>query len=213
MNENDLERLLKKAIFSENGPDPSEEEIEACLRADHEDTPETIARVKKRFVEKMFLEISPNPLRSAADNITFGDFLESQRDCAGLQKAEVSTALGIAETLVDALEKGRTPPWTVAPNIIADIMHVFRIHFDLLKRLVETSAAVDQLRGVGPVLARSKGGKMTSDRGDSTSRALERFFARNATRTEPNKETTSWLASLESYLREESENQNYKELI
>jgi len=89
-------------------------------------------------------------------------------------------------------------------------MHVCRVHFVLLKQLVETSATVGQVRGVGPVAARSKDGRMTTERGDSTSRALERFFARNATRTEPNRETTDWLASLESYLRED---QDHKELI
>lgn len=213
MNESDIERLLKKALFSEIGPDPSEAVIDACLRSQEDDSPETIARVKKRFVEKMFLEVNPDLLRNAADNTTFGDFLETQRNRAGLRKAEVSYAVGLTEDQVDALEKGRTQPWKFAPNIVAEIMYVFRVHFAVLKQLVETTAAVGQVRGVGPVAARSKGGKMTTERGDSTSRALERFFARNATRTEPNIESAVWLASLESYLREESENQGYKELI
>jgi hypothetical protein len=140
--------------------------------------------------------------------MTLGDYLETQRSALGLGPTDIGGAVGTPTETIVSLEKGRTEPWLLKLSLMADLMLLFRIHFELFKRLVETTSSVGQMGNTGPVLARSKDGLMSEERGDSVARAMERFKVRRAAK-KPSSEASDWLAKLNDYIRANAEYEEF----
>jgi hypothetical protein len=70
-----------------------------------------------------------------------------------------------------------------------------------MTQLVANSAAISQSNGVGSVAARSRGGHASSDRGESTKRALDLFLAHNSAPAKPDSTVSNWIEALREALR------------
>lgn len=202
MNDRETNRLLRLTFLFEHSNELSNEIVDAILSDSEECSPEMMARIQKRFIEKLFQEKHPNPIKSINHKLTFGAWLERIMKDARLTRSAVTQALQCEENILDGLAKSKLQPWECDHKLIVDLMSLFRAHYELIKQLVSTSASVNQISGTGSVLARSHGGKMTQDRGDATTRALELFLANNARTSSMPIEAEHWLNSLEVSLKE-----------
>jgi len=68
--------------------------------------------------------------------------------------------------------------------------------------LIQKSFDVSSTHVEGNVAARAYRGKMTTDRGDATNRALKMFLARNTKETPLHSSITEWLSNVEKQLRD-----------
>jgi hypothetical protein len=109
--------------------------------------------------------------------------------------------LGQDVSFVERLERGDLAPWECNPDSAADLMRLFRIHMSAMTQLVSNSAAVSQVRSVGSVAARSRSGHASSDRGESTKRALDLFLAHNAASAKPDADVSKWINAVREALR------------
>jgi transcriptional regulator with XRE-family HTH domain len=203
MKEREFNELLRQVILSKEFPDLNDRFADAILERIPECSPETVNRARKRFIQKLFEQIHPSPIVNVDNNHTFGFWLETTRQRANLTICDVAIVINQDEDFVERLEKNKQLPWNCNPELIAQLMQLFRISFTAVKELISTTVRVNQAGGTGLVSARSQKGKMNSSRGDSTSRALEGFLARNTKHVEPDKTIVEWLKALEGLSMQE----------
>ena len=201
MNDEEILKLLELTICSEHSPEISDEVADAILSRSEECSPEKTARVRARFVEKVILMLHPQPVREISAKWPIGRWFEAIRESLHLTREDVAVAIGKEVIFVERLERGEVLPWECEPDEVAELMRLFRLHSNAASQLVNNSVAVNQVRGVRSAAARSRGGHASSERGDSTKRALEMFLAHNAAPAKPDDAVSKWLDALRSALR------------
>jgi transcriptional regulator with XRE-family HTH domain len=201
MKDEEIAKLLELTICSEHSPELTDEVVDAILSKTVECPPDKTARVRTRFVEKILWALHHEPVRRIDHKWTLGRWVEAVRESVRLTRADVATALGQDVAFIERLERGELTPWECPPDSAANLMRLFRIHISAMAQLVSNSAAVSQSRGVGSVAARSRGGHASSDRGESTKRALDLFLAHNAAPAKPDSAVTNWIEAVREALR------------
>jgi hypothetical protein len=201
MNDEEITKLLELTICSEHSPDLNDEVVDAILSRAEECLPEKTARVRRRFVEKILWTLHHEPVRRIDNKWTLGRWIEAVRESVRLTRADIATAIGQDIAFVERLERGELLPWDCHPDSAANLMSLFRIHINAMSQLVWNSATVSQVRGVGSVAARSRSGHASSDRGESTKRALDLFLAHNAAPAKSDANVSNWIESVRDALR------------
>lgn len=201
MNDEEIIKFLELTMQSSVESELTNEAVDAILLEAKECPDERTDRVRRRYIEKLFEELYPSPVQKIENKFTFGRWIESARNKVKLAPADVASSLGQEPVFLERIERGEIPPWECKPEFVADLMSLFRIHVEAVTQLVSSSAAVSQVRGVGRVAARSRGGKVSKERGDSTARALELFLAHNASPAALQDEVTEWVESLRGTLK------------
>ena len=207
MNDQEIIKLLELTINIEPLSELDDEAVDAFLSEIKECPTERTERVRKRYIEKILEELNPSPVHKIENKTTFGRWIENIRNKVHLTQSDVAVALHEEPVFIKRVERGEVLPWECKPEFVADLMGLFRIHIKALDQLVSTTASVNQIRGVGSVLARSRGGKTSADRGNSTSRALELFLAHNAEPERNDNEVLEWLENLRGILKERKQNE------
>lgn len=107
---------------------------------------EDLARMKNRIVEKILADLHPKPARRLETPMSFGQCLKRTRELVHLHAGNIALFLGKTASYVKDIETGKTPPWQLDPEEMATLALLFRIHADLLRKLVISSIAVSQGR-------------------------------------------------------------------
>jgi hypothetical protein len=204
MNDEEINRLLRLTFLSEHSTESDNEIVDAMLNSVNDCSSNDTDRIRRLVVERIFLERNPLPIRRIDQKVTFGAWLEKERTSAKLTISEFANALGQDELQIERIEKSQIKPWETSMLIVISLMKLIRLHFEAATELIRTSAAVNQVRGLNAVQARCSGGKMTSSRGDATSRALEMFLANNSASSANDRSVEDWLLSLKQNLLNES---------
>ncbi len=206
MNDEEIIKLLELAANSVNQSVLTDEVVDRIITRTVECPQERAERIRKRYVEKLFEDLNPKPVDKIEGKSTFGRWIEAARNKVHLSRTDVAGALSQEPVFIEKLERGETLPWGCKPEFVADLMNLFRVHLNAVNQLIAASASVNQTRGVGGVAARSRGGKATKDRGESTARALELFLAHNAAPAAPDADVKEWTERLRGVLKERNLN-------
>jgi transcriptional regulator with XRE-family HTH domain len=201
MGNNDISKLLTDMLRSEEAPPLTDSLVDAFLASDAECHEGMVDRVRARFVEKVLAESCGHDITRIVEKVPFGRWMEQTREAARLSRLDLSIALGKHEHFVEAIEIGNTMPWQLKCTELARVVALFRLHIHALSDLMERSFALSSARLSGEVMARSHRGKMSSDRGSSTRRALDMYLAKNASQREPSSEVNDCLNDLRLELR------------
>jgi hypothetical protein len=192
MNDEDLMKVLQSTLRSEQSPELTDAVVDAFLSIPVECSPEQVERMRARFVEKMFGELHREPVRQIEEKWPFGRWVEAIRESLRLTRVDIAVALRKDVTFVARLEKGETLPWHLKPQEIGDLICLLRIHMDAVLQLLTNSATASNTTGLGPVVARSRSGHMSDERGDATKKALDLYLARNTKPAALSEEARKW---------------------
>lgn len=202
MNDPEIIKLLELAAETKNQPELTDEVVDGIIARTIKCPAERTERIRKKYIEKLFEELNPQPVCEIENKSTFGRWVEAMRNKVHLSQTDVAGVLRQEPVFIGQVERGEIFPWQCKPEFVADLMNLFRVHIQAVNQLVSASAAVSRVRGVGGVAARSRGGKVSKVRGESTARALELFLAHNAAPAEPADDITEWTEKLRRVLSE-----------
>jgi hypothetical protein len=195
----DILKLLDDALQADSVIDVSDADADAILMQSPECSEESLQRMRRIFVEKALSGINRVPV-TEAENTPFGRWIEKIRKKASLSSESIEKALGKRSPYIERLETGALMPWKLPASDVAELVGLFRIHIKALRQMVLASLAVNQTPLAGDVIARSHGGKVSQERGDSTKRALDMFLARNSKIVEITPEIELWLKGVTEHL-------------
>jgi hypothetical protein len=202
MNDEEIIELLKLTINCENPDELTDEMVDSIISRTKECPSERTERIRKRYIEKLFEELNPIPLQKIDTKSTFGRWVEGFRSKVQVSIADIGAALNQDPIFIEKIERSEIFPWECPPEFIADLMKLFRVHINGVAQLIATSNAVNQTHGVGQVAARSRGGKVSKERGESTARALDMFLAHNAAPAKTQDAVIEWMEKLRGTLKE-----------
>jgi transcriptional regulator with XRE-family HTH domain len=193
MSEEDIPKLLRTTLYSEDAPELNDAVIDAFLSTPTQCPPETVNRVRTLFVTKLFETFHYEPVREIKEKWPFGRWVEAIRESFRLTREDLATTLHKEPSFLERFENGDSPPWSFSAKDVADLICLLRIHISAVHELVMNSLAVAQTRGVGPVSARSYSGKLSEVRGHAVKKALDLYLARNIKPSDMNDEVKSWM--------------------
>lgn len=195
----DILKLLDDALQADSVIDVSDADANAILMQSPECSEESLQRMRRIFVEKALSGINKVPV-TEAENTPFGRWIEKIRGKASLSSESIEKAIGKRSPYIERLETGALMPWKLPASDVAELIGLFRIHIKALRQMVLASLVVNQTPLTGDVIARSHGGKVSKERGDSTKRALDMFLARNSKSVEITPEIELWLKGVTEHL-------------
>jgi RNA polymerase sigma factor (sigma-70 family) len=141
MKEGDFLKLLRDTLHSRESQ-PIDEEVQESMRETIEISQASLDRAHKKYVEKVFGYLHPQPVRRVTGRQTFGLWLEAKRK-KGLQTSKsIARALGKEVSFVERLETGEDSPLSLNTSDAADIAILFVIHIDGVAQLVSNSEAL-----------------------------------------------------------------------
>jgi transcriptional regulator with XRE-family HTH domain len=136
MSDEEIQKLLAEAYLSEESPPLTDEDVNLILSLPAEEGPlEELERARGEFAAKILKREYKTPQRRVKPGITFGEWLQSMRESAGISHKAVAARLETDETLVHDLESPESHPWNFSLGVIAHVMILFRIHFNAIKSL------------------------------------------------------------------------------
>jgi hypothetical protein len=141
MSDEDIIKLLKASLLSEDAPPLTDAEVDAFLSVPDKSSPATLKRMRKQFVSKVLEDLHPEPVRKVQRGLHFGSWVELTRESARLTRDAVGEALGKDRFYVERVEGEEILPWKLTPAKAADIVILFRLHIDGLTQLLSESLA------------------------------------------------------------------------
>ncbi len=199
--EENLENALHELFSSDHSPALTDSIVDTFLRSSAQATKESGDRVIALFVGKVLADLHKEPVTNVQTQ-TFGAWIQGIRELARLALSDTATAIGKEPAYLQRLESGMTAPWDLKPEDIACLVRLFRLHMKALSYLIQKSFDVGSTHVEGNVAARAFRGKMTTDRGDATNRALKMFLARNTKETPLDASISEWLSNVEKQLQD-----------
>lgn len=148
MSDKEITEILREAFLSGDAPPLTGEEAEALLSAPvpAESSPADAVKARERFVCKLLAELHGGPVRLVGRGVPFGAWVKRARENAYLTQGDIGEAVGEDAAFVARLESGETPPWEVEPAAMVQIVVLFRLHHDAVKRLMAASLSEQQNR-------------------------------------------------------------------
>jgi hypothetical protein len=144
----------------------TEEEVQQAMRETIKIPQASLERGHKKFVEKVFAYLHPDPVRRIMGRTTFGLWLESARKEGLLTCRGIARALGKEVSAIESLETGAVSPLSLTSSDAADIVILFRIHIKGVAKLLSNSEAI---RGRGDKIkipSSSEEAALAKDKGD-----------------------------------------------
>jgi hypothetical protein len=206
--EENLEDALHELFSSDHSPLLTDSLVDAFLSSSVQASKESGDRVISLFVEKVLADLHKEPVKTVQAQ-TFGAWIQGIRGLARLAVSDVALAIGKEPIYLQRLESGMSVPWDLKPEDMACLVRLFRLHMKAMAYLIQKSFDVSCTTVEGTVAARAYRGKMTTDRGDATNRALNMFLARNTSEKPLDRSVTEWLSNVKKQL----ENWQARELV
>lgn len=149
MNDKEVLEMLRESFVSEDAPPLTAEEAEVLLSAPlpTKASPATLKKARKRGAERALARLHQEPVRSVRRGTPFGSWIAQARESARLTRVDVAAAIGKDPSYVEKVEEEEILPWKITPNMMANIVILFRVHIDALKQLLSSSLRVDNARG------------------------------------------------------------------
>ncbi len=208
LEEENLDDVLHELFSSNHSPALTDSMVDAFLNSPAQAPKESGERVIAFFVEKVLADLHKEPVRHVQTQ-TFAVWIQGIRQLARLAVSDIALAIGKETAYVERLESGLTLPWDLKPQDAARLVRLFRLHIRAMSDLIQKSFDVNSAHVGSNVAARAHGGKMTTNRGDATNRALQMFVARNTKEKPLDTSIIDWLGGV----REQLENWEVRELV
>ena len=138
MSAKEIREFLKESLLGEDAPPLTDADADALLSLPVKTSPASVKRMRKRYVEKAFDSVYPEPVRSVYGS-TFGSWIKVARMRPNLVPESVAIVLGKDAEFVEHLEAENVAPWDIPPRLMADIVTLFHIHIDALAELLSGS--------------------------------------------------------------------------
>lgn len=150
MSDKELIEILRESLLSDDALPLTDEEAEVLLSAPVpvKESPAALRRARKRFVEKLLLQLHREPVRLVGRGVTFGEWIARARYKAHLTSEDIGEAVGKDAAFIERLEIGEVLPWKVSPGVTAKIVALFRIHEDAVMRLMSASLSDYEERSI-----------------------------------------------------------------
>jgi hypothetical protein len=148
MSDKEILELLRESFVSEDAPPLTAEEAEMFMSAPlpTKSSSATLKKARKRSVEKAFARLHEQPIRNVRKGVPFGSWVEQARKDAHLTRVDVAAAISKDPFYIEEVEEEAILPWNITPNMMANIVILFRIHIDALKQLLSSSLRADNAR-------------------------------------------------------------------
>jgi transcriptional regulator with XRE-family HTH domain len=193
-------RLFRESLRSEEGPELTDEVVDALLELPSSMSADAVESMRARFVRKVFSELHPEPVKVIPRKRPFGLWIEAIRKSANLSRTEVAAALGKDEPFLERIESGDAPPWTFSADDIASIVQLFRLHIDAVVQLIQNTVAGNKGRIADPVSARTRGRHTPEAKRLPGRTTGDRRRDHNDNPIELDQTINSWIAELRSGL-------------
>jgi len=143
MSDKEIREFLKESLLAEGAPPLTDADADALLSFPVKTSPASLKRMRKRYVEKAFDSVYPEPVRRV-HGCTFGSWVEAVIKRPNLTAEAVAFALGKDADFVERVGAETIAPWDIPPRTMADIVTLFHIHIDALAELLSNSFAVQR---------------------------------------------------------------------
>lgn len=139
MNDEEFRTLLKASLVSEDILKVNDAEVDEILSEQIECPPEAVIGIRAKFVQKVFVELHPELIRSIEGDFTFGQWIKADRERAGLYCKDIAIALNKDPIFIERLETGESLPWSQRPSEITELLFLFRIDCGAFEQLLENT--------------------------------------------------------------------------
>lgn len=96
-------------------------------------------RVRKKLAVSLLKDLHQKPVRSIAPGTVFGEWLRSIQLKTHLTKKDLAAALNSSPEAIDQMRSGEFLPWTIPSTQMAEVLSLFRLHFEGLNEFVVNS--------------------------------------------------------------------------
>lgn len=131
--------LLRSELQADAASDQADEEaaVEEFMSTPPDDSPDTLKRMRAKFVDMVLGELMPKPVMQVGDE-TYVEAIVTTRKKARLTQSFIATALGKDISFVQWLETNDRP-WEIDPPDAATIAILFRQHMNAIIVLTRNS--------------------------------------------------------------------------
>jgi transcriptional regulator with XRE-family HTH domain len=146
---------LRESLLSEDSPPLTEQEAEILLSVPTKvkGSPAAIRKLRKSFVEKLFVNLHQEPVRDVKRGYPFGAWLKEAREKARLTREDIAESIGKDASFIERVESEQVLPWTLTPSTMANIVILFRIHIDAVAQLLSASFVADEERKLSQAMS------------------------------------------------------------
>jgi transcriptional regulator with XRE-family HTH domain len=142
MSDEEIRKLITEAFLSEESPPLTNEDVDLLLfHPVEEGPPEELERARGEFAAKVLRNEYETPLQQIKSGLSFGQWLKSIREGAGISTKAVAARLEEDETFIHGLESSESHPWDFPLDVIARVMVLFRIHINAIRSLALNALA------------------------------------------------------------------------
>lgn len=202
MNNKTLEEMLDDLFVSEASPPLTDAVVDAYLNSCDQYSPEDFKSMRSRFIEKSLADVYETPIKEIKEQISFGRWIKETRKKAHLTQEDISMSLARGTKYVDDIENGHIFPWQSEAENIAELIILFKLHFDALLALFHTSFAISKNQEKLKMAARSNKNENKTKAQDAIRKALEIHFSSKDEDLVLNDEVEKFLTSLKAELME-----------
>ena len=136
MTDEEIQKLLTEAFLSEESPPLTDENVNLFLSLPIEEgPPEELERARGGFAARVLRSDYERPQPRVRSGLSFGGWLRSMREGAGLSPKAVAARLKRDESFVLELESSESRPWKFPLDVIARVMVLFRVHINAVRSL------------------------------------------------------------------------------
>jgi transcriptional regulator with XRE-family HTH domain len=148
MSDKEILELLRESFVSEDAPPLTAEEAEMFMSAPlpAKSSQAMLKKARKHSSENALARLHQEPVRSVRQGVSFGPWLEQERKSAYLTRADIAAAIGKDTSYIEKVEEEEILPWKITPNMMANIVILFRVHVDALKQLLSSALRADRAR-------------------------------------------------------------------
>ena len=180
-----VDKLLRSALRPKGSAPLTGGELEDSLlpKGGIDFPPSYIERAEARFAQRVFESEHEEPIRSAGDSTTFGEFIRRIRSEATVARRAAAAAVEKDLSFINQLESGAVLPWKLPSIDVARVVKLYRIHSEAVWNLVTELTA-----GTRPSIISYNGG--ASQPGSDTGSGM------------PPEEVRKWLIGFNESLRQ-----------
>jgi hypothetical protein len=199
-----LQRMMRSPFASE----PTEAVAAAFFSLPDPLSKEEKTSMQAGFVAKLISTLHSAPITQLKQEWPYGWWFETGRRTLRLGRKDIALALGKDEEFVRQVETGERLPWKIEIPDAADMVVLFRVHENVVRKLIASSYVVSETRSAlrkGKVLGAVR--IKLKDEDEAERRENDLSYARTAPRLglKITDEIKAWLSALRQELKRRGE--------
>lgn len=109
---------------------------------EYPENPEQFAlQVRKKLAALLLNRLHAQPVRDLGAVVSLGSWIASTREQAHITERDLAMALDLTEESIPQICSDQFLPWTMTPSRMADLMILFRLHFDAITKFLNSGGA------------------------------------------------------------------------